>query len=142
MATRPVKTKPPAPRKPLLKGAPYVIVDFLFEAGELFIAVENIGDAPALKVKTTFSQPLRGVMGTLDINAMALFRNIAFLAPRRAIRTFLDSSVAYFGRDEPRQLGVRVSFEDDAKRRYQLNLQHDLNIYADIVYAPRARDAG
>lgn len=142
MAIRSAKPKAPAPRKPVLKGTPYVIVDFVFEAGELFIAIENIGDAPALKVQTTFSKPLHGVMGAIDINAMALFHNIEFLAPRKTIRTFLDSSAAYFGRDEPRRFKVRVTFENEAKRRYQTTMQHDLDIYADIVYTPRTHDVG
>lgn len=139
MATRPSKRKSPAPRKPAAKGTPHVIVDFIFDAGELFIAVHNIGDAPALKVQTKFSTPIRGVMGTVNISDMALFRNIEFLAPHKAIRTFLDHSAAYFGRDEPRRIAVRVSYSDDAKRKYQATIQHDLGIYADIGYLP-ARD--
>jgi hypothetical protein len=142
MATRSSKSKVPIARKSAAKGTPHVIVDFVFDAGEFFISVENTGDAPALKVKTVFSEALHGVMGTTHVNTMALFRNIEFLAPRKAIRTFLDSSAAYFARGEPRRIGVRVTFESEAKRRYQTSIQHDLNIYADIVYAPRVRDAG
>lgn len=137
MATRPTKPTKPKPRqplKPVFKDTPNVLVDFIFDAGELFIAVENIGEAPALKVRTEFSAPLRGVMGTLDVNAMALFQNIEFLAPRKAIRMFLDTSAAYFSRNEPRQLAVRVRYRDMANRRYESTLHHDLSIYADIGY--------
>lgn len=136
---KPVKPKPRPPRKPVVKGTPHVIVDFIFEAGELFIAVENLGDAPALKVKTTFSEPLTGVLGTVNINALALFQNIEFLAPRKAIRTYLDSSAAYFGRHEPRKIAVRIRYRDLAQREYQSTIQHDLGIYADIGYVARGR---
>lgn len=137
MATRSTQTKAAAVRKPALKGTPYVIVDFVFESGELWICVENIGEAPALKVQTRFSAPLNGLMGTRAIHNMALFRNIEFLAPRKAIRTLVDSSAAYFSRDEPHRITVRVSFQDGAKRRFQSTIHHDLSIYADIVYSAR-----
>ncbi len=140
MATQPAKTKRTAPRKPAATGAPHVIVDFLFDDGALFIAVENIGDAPALKISTRFSAPIHGVEGRVHINAMALFTNIEFLAPRKAITTFLDTSAAYFGRDEPRKLTVLISYRDAARKKYATTVHHDLNIYADIGYIRRVRD--
>lgn len=144
MATRPAKPRKPAkrppPRKPVFKGTPLVIVDFVFEHGELFLAIANIGDAPAVKVTTTFSAPIRGVMGSVNINALALFQNIEFLAPHKTIRTFIDSSAAYFGRDEPRRIAVRIAYRDMANQAYESTLQHDLNMYADIGYVERARE--
>jgi len=137
MATRPVKRA--RTHKPAVIGTPNVIVDFIFEGGELFVSVENIGDAPALKVKTIFSEPIHGVMGTLNLNTMALFQNIEFLAPHKSIRTFLDSSVAYFARQEPRKIIARIGYRDAAKKLYQATVQHDLGIYADIGYVQRNR---
>jgi hypothetical protein len=140
MATRSSKTKP-SPRKPAAAaGAPNVIVDFIFDDGALFISVENIGEAPALKVKTTFSEQMHGVMGAVHINAMALFENIEFLAPRKSITTFLDTSAAYFGRDEPRRIAARITYRDAANRQHQTTVHHDLGIYADIGYLHRVRD--
>ncbi|HTE14559.1 MAG TPA: hypothetical protein VK642_05740 [Burkholderiales bacterium] len=139
MANRPTKPKRPVPRKPATTGAPNVIVDFIFDGGELFIAVENIGDAPALKVKTTFSEPIRGVMGTVNINSMALFKNIEFLAPHKSITTFLDTSAAYFARSEPCKIAVRIAYRDGANKPLQTTLHHDLGIYADIGYLHRDR---
>lgn len=123
----------------MFKGTPLVIVDFVFEHGELFIAIANIGEAPALKVKTTFSAPIRGIMGSVNINALALFQNIEFLAPHKTIRTFIDGSAAYFGRDEPRRIAVRIAYRDMANKAYESTLQHDLSIYADIGYVEPAR---
>jgi hypothetical protein len=143
MATAPSKTKRTPPRKPPAAGAPQVpqvIVDFIFDDGALFIAVENIGDAPALKVKTSFSAPIHGVEGRVHINAMALFANIEFLAPHKSIRTFLDTSAAYFRRDEPRKIAVQISYRDTANKLHRTTVHHDLNIYADIGYIRRARD--
>ncbi|MBM3341056.1 MAG: hypothetical protein FJY56_02940 [Betaproteobacteria bacterium] len=140
MATRPskpIKLKARPPAKPVFKGAPNVIVDFVFEDGALFIAVTNLGDAPALKVKTSFSERLSGVIGGVAINDLALFQNIEFLAPHKTIHAFLDSSAAYFARNEPRRITVRVAFSDSNARRYQHTIQHDLGIYADIGYVER-----
>ena len=118
-----------------------MIVDFIFDDGELFFSVENIGDAPALKVKTTFSEPIRGVMGTVAINSMALFKNIEFLAPRKSIKTFLDTSAAYFARNEPCKIAVRIAYRDPANQPHQSTVHHDLGIYADIGYVRRPREA-
>ena len=140
MAKQPTKTKRTPVRKPPATGAPNVIVDFIFDDGALFISVENIGDAPALKVKTTFSEPIHGVMGTMHINAMALFENIEFLAPRKSITTFLDTSAAYFGREEPHKVTVRVAYRDTTNKQHQSTMRHDLAIYADIGYLRRTVD--
>jgi hypothetical protein len=140
MATSSVKRKPAPPRKPVTTGTPHVIVDFIFDDGALFITIENIGAAPALKVKTRFNVPINGVEGSVSINEMALFGNIEFLAPHKSIRTFLDTSAAYFRRDEPRKIAARITYCDTANRKYQNSVHHDLNIYADIGYIRRARD--
>jgi hypothetical protein len=142
MATLPAQRSKPK-RKPAAKpapaGTPNVIADFIFDDGALFIAVENIGDAPALKVNTRFSAPLRGVEGRVPINAMAMFTNIEFLAPHKAITTFLDTSAAYFRREEPRKIAVTLTYRDAAKKKYTTTIHHDLSIYADIGYIRRAR---
>ncbi len=147
MATQPTqdskgskpRRKPPPKAAPA--GAPHVIVDFVFDDGALFIAIENMSDTPALKVNTRFSAPLHGVEGRVHINTMALFTNIEFLAPRKTITTFLDTSAAYFGRDEPRKIAITISYRDAAKKKYVTTVHHDLNIYADIGYIHRARRA-
>src|SRR5215470_9591315 len=45
---------------------PDVIVDFIFDNGLFFISVENIGDRPALNVKTVFGHRLMGLHGTKE----------------------------------------------------------------------------
>ncbi len=114
--------------------APQVIVDFIFERGLLFVAVINIGDAPAHKVNVRFHQPLHGLNGTKDIAALAMFRNIEFLAPHKAIQTFLDSSQAYFERREPVQIKADITYVDGQGHTYGGVIEHDLEIYRDIVY--------
>jgi hypothetical protein len=113
---------------------PEVIVDFVFEAGRLFIAVKNIGDKPALKVSVTFDHKVFGLGGTKEISALPLFKNIEFLAPQREIATFLDSSAAYFSRQEPTLVAAHISFQDSRRRRYRTTIRHDLQIYRDIGY--------
>jgi hypothetical protein len=116
MATKSSKSKRTAPRKPVATGA------------------------PPLKVCTRFSAPIHGVEGRVHINAMALFTNIEFLAPQKTITTFLDTSAAYFGRDEPRLITALISYRDAAQKKYATTVHHDLNIYADIGYIRRVRD--
>jgi len=122
---------------------PDVIVDFIFEDGLLFIAVENIGDRPALKVSTRFDPPITGLEGRLTVTDLPLFRNIEFLAPHKTIRTFLDTSVSYFRRGEPTQIRISLAYQDMNRKRYRATIQHDLAIYQDIGYIrrPDARES-
>jgi len=115
-------------------GSPDVIVDFIFDDGLLFVAVQNIGDRPAYKVAVQFDPPFRGVEGTRAVSELPLFRNIEFLAPWKEIVTFLDTSASYFGRDEPARISAAVSWRDAAGRTHSAAIQHDLEIYRSIGY--------
>jgi hypothetical protein len=117
--------------------APEVIVDFIFDRGLLFVAVINIGDQPAHKVSVRFHQPLGGLGGTKDIATLAMFRNIEFLAPHKGIQTFLDSSKAYFERGEPVKIKADIAYVDGQGQAYGGPIEHDLEIYRDIIYIDR-----
>ena len=117
---------------------PDVIVDFVFEDGLFFIAVENIGDRPALKVSVRFDPRITGLDGRLDLSTLPLFRKIEFLAPRKAIRTLLDTSASFFRRGEPARIRVDIAYQDRNRKRYRATIQHDLAIYQDIGYVRRS----
>ncbi len=121
-------------------SGPDVIVDFIFDDGLFFIAVQNIGDKPAYKVSVQFDKRFRGVGGAKDITEMPLFRNIEFLAPWKDIVTFLDTSAAYFGRDEPTRVSARISYQDARGRTHKATITHDLEIYRDIGYVRREHE--
>ncbi len=114
--------------------APEVILDFIFDRGLLFAAVVNIGDLPAHKVSVRFKAPLRGLGGKVDIARLAMFQNIEFLAPHKAIQTFLDSSQAFFARNEPTRVKAEIAYVDGKGNSYGGPIEHDLEIYRDIVY--------
>ncbi len=113
---------------------PDVILDFLFDRGLFFIAIENIGDGPALKVSAKFDQKIKGLGGAKEITSLPLFRNIEFLAPHKSITTLVDSSTAYFRRREPKNITVRISYSDLDHHRYHVTVRHNLRIYEDISY--------
>jgi len=116
---------------------PDVIVDFLFEDGMLFITVQNIGTQPALRVHVAFDPPFKGLGGTASIPQLPLFRNIEFLAPSRSICTLLDSSVAYFARQEPERITATASYSDRSGHEFSCSILHDLAIYRDIAFIPK-----
>ncbi|HKV44031.1 MAG TPA: hypothetical protein VJT32_05060 [bacterium] len=118
-------------------GRPDVIVDFLFEEGLFFIAVKNIGTRPALRVSVRFDQRLTGAGGDREISALPLFKNIEYLAPQKTITAFLDTSAAYFARNEPTKIAAHVAFRDPVGHRYAQTLRHDLEIYRAIGYVAR-----
>lgn len=119
---------------------PEVIVDFIFEEGLFYIAVENLGDQPALKVSVRFKPKFNGVAGQIAVSSLPLFKNIEFLAPHKSIRTFLDTSASYFQRNEPGRVTVLVSYYDRKNQQYQDTIHHDLSIYQDIGYIRHAED--
>ena len=51
---------------------PEVILDLVFDRGLFFIAIENIGDGPALEVTTTFDRKITGQGGTQEITSLPL----------------------------------------------------------------------
>jgi hypothetical protein len=120
-----------------MEPRPDVIVDFLFEDGMLFVAVQNIGSHPALRVHVAFDPPFKGLGGAVSIPDLALFRNIEFLAPSRSIRTLLDSSAAYFARQEPEQITATTSYSDRSGHKFSCTILHDLAIYRDIAFVPK-----
>jgi hypothetical protein len=119
-----------------------VIVDFVIEEGVLYVTVANIGERPALKVSCRFEPGFRGLGGSVEISRLPLFRNIEYLAPRKEIRTLVDSSAAYFARKEPTKLQVAITYRDESGTRRQAAIKHDLGIYRDLAYVvpSRARD--
>ena len=123
--------------KDLSGPKPEVIVDFIFDEGLFFIAIQNINDLPAYKVSMRFKPGFKGVEGKKRVSELPLFRNIEFLAPRKEIRTFLDTSAAYFRRREPTLITAQISYEDEAGRKYSRTIRHDLSIYAELGYIRR-----
>lgn len=114
---------------------PYVIVDFVFDRGALFIEIENIGRRPAFAVRVDFSHKLIGVGGTVEVSALPLFRALEFLPGGKKITTFLDTSESYFAREQPLQITTRVSYRDAREIKLKQTIGHNLEIYRNIGYA-------
>lgn len=126
---------------PSRQRQPEVIVDFIFDDGLLFIAIKNIGDAPARDVSVAFDKKFSGVEGTKNISALPLFRNISFLAPQKEITTFLDTSASYFARRQPAKIRATISFKDGSGAARKTVVKHDLEIYREIGYVRREGSA-
>jgi hypothetical protein len=123
-----------------------VLVDVDFEEGLLFLAVENLGELPAHRVRVRFEPPLRGPGGRRRVDRLALFRRLELLAPGKRIRTFLDRAALYFAREEPTLFEVRATWRTDAGERRERVVRHDLEVYRDLVLVHpevphRAREA-
>jgi hypothetical protein len=124
----PISTRAPGPARP------EVIVEFLFDRGLLHIAVNNIGDRPALNVSVKFDKKILGLNGRKEISALAMFKNIEFLGPRREIVCLLDSSSSYFKRKQPTKISALVAYRDLEKRSYEVTIKHDLEIYRELAF--------
>jgi hypothetical protein len=111
-----------------------VILDFVFDDGLLFVSLANIGEAPATDVVVEFDKSVRGADG-VALADMALFRNLTFLAPRREITAFVDSSAAYFARGEPAEITATIRWTEQGESR-SARIRHDLGVYRDLPYVP------
>ncbi len=113
---------------------PDVIVDVDFDDGLLYLVVRNLGDRPALDVRTTFKRKLIGLGGRRDVSALALFRNISFLAPHKEIGTLLDTAASWFATRRTTTITAVVVYRDAEGRDYRGTMTHDLEIYREIAY--------
>jgi len=111
-----------------------VILDVDFDRGLLFLALENLGDAPAHAVRARFDGPLTGLGGERRIDRLQLFRRLEFLGPRRRIRVFLDRSALFFAREERTDFEVRLTWRTDDGERRSRTIRHDLGAYRDFPY--------
>ena len=117
-----------------------VVADFVFEDGLLYAVVANISERPALKVSCRFEPAFHGLGGSVEVSRLPLFRNIEYLAPGKEIRTLVDSSAAYFAREEPTKLEVAVTYRDEDGARRQATIAHNLGIYRDLAYVVPAAE--
>lgn len=111
-----------------------VIVDFVFEAGVLFVVIENISASPVFDIKTTFDKKISGPEEKSVINELALFTQLAFLAPGRQIRTLLDTSRGFFGKHKFTEINVTITHKDVDGRHHKTSIRHNLAIYKDIRF--------
>lgn len=120
---------------------PDVIVEFLFDQGNLSISVNNIGNRPAIGVSVKFSKGIMGPDGKKDVSGLPVFNNIEFLGPGREIVVFIDASNSYFRRQQPTHISARVCYSDSEKHTYESTINHDLEIYRELPYVvSRAAD--
>jgi hypothetical protein len=123
-----------------------VLVDVELEDGLLYLALVNLGDLPAHRVRVRLDPPLRGLGGRTRIDRLALFRRLELLAPHKRIRTLLDRPALLFARDEPTRFTATAVWRTDAGGRSERTVTHDLEIYRDLAVldpevTPRARQA-
>jgi hypothetical protein len=110
-----------------------VVVDVVFEDGVLYLELANLADRPALNVACSFDPPLVDVQGR-DVSELGLFRHVAFLGPRRRVRTLLDSLPGCFGRERATSVAVTVEYQRPGELRRATKLTHDLELYRELAY--------
>jgi hypothetical protein len=110
-----------------------VVVDVVSEDGVLYLELANLADRPALNISSTFEPSLVDLEGR-DVSELALFRRLAFLAPRRRIRTLLDSHAGYFAREAATTVGVTVEYERPGDERTTTRVVHDLDVFRQLTY--------
>jgi hypothetical protein len=121
-----------------------VLVDVDYEDGLLYLAVTNLGELPAHRVRVRLEPPLRGLGGRKRMERLALFRRLELLAPHKRIRTLLDRASLLYARGEPLRFEATATWRTDAGARGERTVRHDLEIYRDLAVLdpevpPRAR---
>lgn len=105
-----------------------VVVDVVFEAGLLYLELANLGGRPALDVACSFAPALLDAQGR-DVSELLLFRRLAFLAPKRRIRTLLGPSSDYA---DPVTISVECSRADG--ERQTARITHELSAFRELAY--------
>jgi hypothetical protein len=114
-----------------------VIFEVLFDRGMLNFALRNVGDRPAIGTSVKFDRKILGLGGRKDISALPVFRRLEFLGPGREILVFVDQSHSYFARKQPSRISARISYSDLDKQKYEVTINHDLEIYRELPYLVR-----
>lgn len=100
----------------------------------LHLALRNIGERPAIATSVKFDKKIVGLGGQKDISTLPVFRQVEFLGPGREIVVFVDQSHSYFARKQPTKISARISYFDSEKQKYDVTINHDLEIYRDLPY--------
>jgi hypothetical protein len=129
-----VPAKSTKPKNVVHERNPHVIVDFVFDRGQLSISISNIGTQPAYGVKVEFSHKLMGVEGTVEVSALPLFSQLEFLPGGKEITTYLDSSTSYFRSKQPTTITTQITYTDAASEEHTNTIRHNLEIYRGIGY--------
>lgn len=110
-----------------------VVVDVVLEDGVFYLELANLADRPALNVACSFNPPLVDAEGR-DVSELRLFSHVAFLGPRRRVRTLLDSLPSYFVPERATSVAVTVEYERPGELRCATKLTHDLDLYRELAY--------
>jgi hypothetical protein len=110
-----------------------VVVDVVLEDGVFYLELANLADRPALNVACSFDPPLVDAQGR-DVSKLGLFHHVAFLGPRRHVRTLLDSLPSYFAGARATSVAITVEYERPGEPRRTTKLTHDLDLYRELAY--------
>jgi len=111
-----------------------VIVDFEIDADSVFLVIKNLGAVPALNLKIRPSAPILGLEGKKDISKLSIFKKISYLAPLKEIKIFVDSYESFFRHLKEHSVRFKISYKNEKKKSFKMKINHDLRIYADLIY--------
>ncbi len=94
--------------------APFIVVyfDIPMESRIIYLVVKNIGRTVATQVKLTFTPALRSSNDKRLLEEVGFIKNgIEAMPPNYEIRTLIDSSPAYFGKEDlPLKYNVEITY--------------------------------
>jgi hypothetical protein len=111
-----------------------LVVDFEIDAEMVFIVIKNPGQVPLRNVKIKPSSPILGLEGKTDIAKLSIFEEIAFLAPDKEIKIFVDSYESFFRNLKDWLISFNIRYQDEKNRSYKSKITHNLEIYADLIF--------
>lgn len=110
-----------------------VVFDIVFEDGLLFFEISNRATMSVTNVVAVFRKPVLAPDGVTDLTNLRIFKGIAFFAPGKAIRIFVDSVPSYFARRQPNIVHVVLTWRE-GREIVSRKIAHDLRIYRDLPY--------
>lgn len=115
------------------KSRPYIIFDFVADAEVVYAIIQNIGCTPACNVLVNIEDKIKEIRHDKRMTSLAN-RNIAFVAPGRIIKDFINVSHAIFSVNQDHTYNVEISYCNTSNEKYCERIVVDLEHVRGLGY--------
>lgn len=106
-------------------------VDFVSEAGKMFILIQNEVHVGLREVSVLFDQKLIGPSGK-SLNNLNIFKNLSYLSAGRKIEIFAGRTDIFLNSLKNSIIEVTLSMKLPNGKKLRYCIEHDLSIYTDL----------
>lgn len=113
---------------------PDVILDVLFEQGDLYFDLYNAGGQPACNIGVQFDSTIIGVDGRVAISDLEIFKSLSYLPQGKHIRIFIDKSESLARSMKEPEVTMHLTWQDEAGCCYARTIRHNFTAWFKFGY--------